>query len=87
MMRTPLYKRYENAQPVGVYPMSNYGGLAVLDIQEADEIAVAAFHWGDGYQQIRRHRIQYSSSGRAYIRKQGTRFYFDQILRAGGDRA
>ena len=85
-MKAPLYKRYENAQPVGVYPMTNCGGLAVLDILEAEGTAVAAFHWGDGYQQTRRHRIQYSSSGRAYIRKQGCRYYFDEIMRTGETR-
>lgn len=64
----PLYKQFENAAPVGVYPMSNFGGLAILAID-------------DGYQNIRRHKIHYSALGRPYIRKNGTRFYFDQIVR------
>lgn len=80
---TPLYKQFENAAPVGVYVLSNFGGLAVLDIQD-DETAVCAWHFGKGYQNIRRHRIHTTYTGRAYIRKGGRRYYFDQIMRTGG---
>ena len=80
---TPLYKQYENADPVGVYVLSNYGGLAVLDIPD-DETAVCAWSFGEGYQKIRRHRINYTYTGRAYIRKGGRRYYFDQIIRTNG---
>ena len=79
----PLYKQYENAAPVGVYVLSNFGGLAVLDIQD-DETAVCAWHWGEGYQKIRRHRIHMTYTGRAYIRKAGRRFYLDQIMKTNG---
>lgn len=77
----PLYKQFENAEPIGIYTMSNWGGLVILEIDAAAEIAIAAFNWGTGHQKIRRHKIQYSALGRPYIRKNGTRFYFDQIMR------
>ncbi len=79
----PLYKQYENAAPVGVYTLSNFGGLAILDISSDGETAVCAWHFGDGYQKIRRHKIYHTYTGRAYIRKNGTRYYFDQIIRTG----
>ena len=78
-----LKERYQNAAPVGLYPMNNLGGLAVLDIQD-DETAVCAWHFGDGYESIRRHQIFYTYTGRAYIRKAGRRYYFDQIMRMNG---
>ena len=78
----PLYKQYENAAPVGVYVLNNWGGLAVLDI--TDETAVCAWSYGDGYKSTRRHKIHYTYTGRAYIRKGGNRFYFDQIIRTNG---
>ena len=81
---TPLYKQFENAAPVGVYVLSNFGGLAVLNISDDGEEAVCAWHWGDGYQNIRRHRIHTTYTGRAYVRKGGRRYYFDQIMRTGG---
>jgi hypothetical protein len=76
-----LKERYRDAAPVGLYPMSNFGGLAILDII-SDETAVCAWHCGDGYESIRRHQIFYTYTGRAYIRKAGRRYYFDQIMRS-----
>lgn len=76
-----LKERYKNAVPVGVYTMNNFGGLAILDMD--DEKATAAYHFRDGFKQIRRHTIYYTFTGRAYIRKNGQRYYFDQIIRTG----
>ena len=76
-----LKERYKNAAPVGVQTLCNFGGLAILDID--NDIAVAAFDFGEGYKQIRRHNIYYTFTGRAYIRKSGRRYYFDQIARTG----
>jgi hypothetical protein len=45
---------------------------------------VAAFNWGTGHQKIRRHQIHSTYTGRLYIRKNGTRFYFDQIMKTNG---
>ena len=78
-----LKERYQDVAPVGVYPMSNFGGLAVLDII-SDETAVCAWHYGDGYESIRQHQIFHTYTGRAYIRKAGRRFYLDQIMRTNG---
>ncbi len=80
----PLYKQYENAAPIGLYTLCNFGGLAILYIDESAETATAAFHWGEKYESIRRHQIHYTYTGRAYIRKGGRRYYFDQIIRRGG---
>lgn len=80
----PLYKQYQNAAPVGVYTICNFGGLAILDISGDGGTAVCAWSYGDGYKNIRRHKIQYTYTGRAYIRKNGRRYYFDQIMRTNG---
>ena len=77
-----LKEKYKNADPVGVYVLNNFGGLVILDMD--DEKATAAFDFGDGYTQIRRHTIFYTYTGRAYIRKNGRRYYFDQIMRMNG---
>ena len=76
-----LKERYKNAAPVGVYTLCNFGGLVILDMD--DEKATAAYSFGDGYKQVRRHTIYYTYTGRAYIRKSGRRYYFDQIIRTG----
>lgn len=78
-----LKNYYKNAAPIGVYPMSNFGGLVILDMI-GDKSAVAAWSDGEKYENIRRHQIFYTYTGRAYIRKNGRRYYFDQIMRIGG---
>ena len=82
MAREVLYKKYADTPAIGVLPMSNFGGIEILDIIHGwDDIAIACFNFGTGRQQIRRHKICYTSSGRSYIRKQGVRYYFDEIMR------
>jgi hypothetical protein len=76
-----LKERFKNADPIGIYTLCNFGGLVILDMD--DEKATAAFNFGDGYTQIRRHTIYYTFTGRAYIRKNGRRYYFDQIIKTG----
>lgn len=76
-----LKERFKNADPIGIYTLCNFGGLAILDID--GDRATAAYNFGDGFTQIRRHTIFYTYTGRAYIRKNGRRYYFDQIIRTG----
>lgn len=79
-MNQPLYKQYATSKPIGVYPVSNWGGLEILDILDGGDTAVAAWNFGTR-QKIKRYHIKYTNNGRAYIRKEGRRFYVDQILR------
>lgn len=75
-----LKNYYKNAAPVGVYQINNWGGLVILDII-GDGSVIAAWSDGEKYESIRRHQIFYTFTGRAYIRKAGRRYYFDQIAR------
>ena len=77
-----LKERYKNADPIGIYTLCNFGGLVLLSLDE--DIAIAAYNFGEGYKQIRRHNIYYTYTGRAYIRKNGRRYYFDQIMKTNG---
>lgn len=78
---TTLCDTYRNAAPVGVVALSSFGGLAVLEVMEGDGVLVAAWDFGAGYDKIRRHKIQETTGGRAFIRKGGRRFYLDEIMR------
>ena len=82
----PLYKQYEHAHPIGAHTMCNTFALVILDISPCGEQAIAAFtnpSGSPGYNNVRRHKIAHTYTGRAYIRKGGMRFYFDQIARCG----
>lgn len=80
-MKMPLYIKYGETKAIGVIPMSNFGGIEILDMDS--EYIVACFNFGTGRQQIRRHKIEASCSGRNYFRKQGRRYYFDEVLNVG----
>lgn len=76
-----LKQKYEEAKPIATFSLCNFGGLAILDIIHGiDDYAVACFNYGNGNKEIRRHKILTSPSGRPYIRKGGTRYYFDQMI-------
>ena len=84
MKNLPLYKRYAETRACGVYPMCNFGGLEILDVDETRGeygTVIACFNFGTGRQKIRRYRVQLATSGRAFIRKEGVRYYFDQIMK------
>lgn len=82
MKKMPLYKKYAETKAIGYYCECNWGGLEILAVENGfEDYAIACFNFGSGRQQIRRHKIQHFDSGRCFIRKQGRRYYFDQIMR------
>lgn len=77
-----LYKQYAETKAIGVIPMNNFGGIEILDIIHGiEDYAVACFNFGTGRQQIRKHKIYYTAEYRPHIRKQGTQYYLDQMMR------
>ena len=73
-----LYKEFADTKAIAVIPLSNWGGLEILAIN--DDQLLACFNFGTGRQQIRWHNVHYPESGRAFIRKQGVRYYLDQMI-------
>lgn len=77
----PLYKKYADTEPIGVITLCNWGGLEILDIEYGiDDYVIACFNYGNSRLEIRRHKVMYTPAGRAYIRKHGVRYYYDQML-------
>lgn len=78
-----LYKEYADKKAVGTFATSNFGGIEILDLVDKnnDLAVVACFNFGTGRQQIRRHTIKETASGRMFIRKAGRRYYLDQFMR------
>lgn len=81
----PMYKRYQNKQPIGVYTLCNTVGVLFFEPDENDKYndncdVIAAYasetRWG-----FHRHKIHYNSTGRAYIRKGSYRIYLDEVIR------
>lgn len=82
MTKLILKHHYKDADPLGIFPICNYGGLVILAM-EHDHV-IAGWNLGDGNKHIRRHGIFHTYTGRAYINKGGRRYYFDQIMRTNG---
>ena len=80
-----LYKRYETAAPVGAVAFSNCFGLLVFEPQDedrADTDYITAWSGLEGQRWgFHRNRVQYTTSGRAYINKGHSRYYLDEIMR------
>lgn len=80
-----MYKRYENATPIGVQAFCNTFGIAIFEPDEIDRYkegcdVVAA--WADeNYHGFHKHQIFYSTSGRAFIRKGSLRIYLDEVMK------
>ena len=77
----PLYRYAQENTPTGIMPLSNWGGVAVWLIDGCGDECLAAYNFGSGYDHVHRHMIHVSESGREYIKKGNTRYYFDEMMR------
>ena len=80
----PLYKKYADTKAIAYINtcFTQWGGIEILDIEHGiDDVAIACFNFGKGRQDVRRHKIYTSRSGRTYIRKQGQRYYLDEAMK------
>lgn len=68
---------YSNKYPIGVYTLSNFGGIAVLDvIYGIDDYVVVKYYDIS----IHRVKIMHTASGRSYFRIGRYRIYMDEIV-------
>ena len=73
-----LAQEYSNLEALAVFELSNWGGIEILAMNCED--VVACFNFESGRSEIRRHKIVYTSAGRAYFRKAGHKYYLDQFM-------
>ena len=84
MKNTSLKSRYYNNAPIGCYAMTNNTGILFYLPDTDDEFEcdlICAWYCGDTLHSFHKHRVYYSPTGRAYIRKSGARFYLDNATR------
>ena len=77
-----LAEKYAETKPVAVMGLSNWGGLEILDIISSEEV-IACFNYGSGRKSIRKHKVYDGDKhgDKPYIRKFGTRYYLDDMMR------
>lgn len=88
MKKTAMYKRYADEKPVGAVSLCNTIGLNVYYLDEVDsencyEDDVYVCSWCNGVSEwgFHKHKMHYTTSGRAYFRKGQLRIYLDEIMR------
>lgn len=83
MKQIPLYKQFENAQPVAALSICNTFGIVIFEIYPdyGSDMAVTAWSTPCGFNTFRRSNIHYSASGRPYIRKGNCRYYLADFQR------
>lgn len=70
-------RQYEDKEPVAVYPMSNSGGIEILDILYGIEDYVVCRYYGMSY-----HRVKINYSGeRSYFRIGRFRVFLDECMK------
>lgn len=79
-----LREKYKDKHPIGVIPLSNWGGIVFFIPDEEDRPYcdyVTAFDFANGLKSCRRSTVRFSDSGRPYINKGKSRYYLDEAMR------
>lgn len=67
---------------LGCWGVSNTISLVLLEYDyDIDDRVTTAFIVDDHYQSKRTTKVHYTTSGRVYIVRRGTRYYFDECMR------
>lgn len=78
-----LKEKYTCTPAIGYRVINVFGGLEILDIEYGiNDKLITCFNWGKGRESIGRNTIYTSPTGRQYIRKAGSRYYLDEIIKA-----
>lgn len=74
-------KEYENKRPIGVYCLSNWGGIEILDILYGiDDYVVYRFNFGEP-QELHRAKINYGVNHSSFRTSAGYSIRLDECMR------
>lgn len=74
-------QEYENKRPVGVYPMTNWGGIEILDILYGiEDYVVYRFNFGEP-QELHRAKIRYGVNHSSFRTSAGYSIRLDECMR------
>ena len=85
-MEKAMYKRYANVQPIGAISFCCTFGMVIYQPDEVDkynENCDLICAWVNGLAKwgYHRHKVHYSTAGRAYVRKGSMRIYLDDVVK------
>lgn len=69
-------------KPAGILTLCNWGGLAIMEIENGfDDYVIVCDNYGDGYKNITKNKIHYTTNGDAYFIRGGRRWRLNQFMR------
>lgn len=72
----PTYRRV-----IAVYPVCNFGGIEVLELNAVEEIIEIAVNNGESRDYRGCYKLYATKTGRSFFRMGGLAYYLDQFLR------
>lgn len=86
MVEKAMYKRYEDKKPCGTCHISNVFGIVLFEPDETDKYKencdfIIAWSNGENLWGFHKHKVHYTTTGKAYIRKGSLKFYLNEIMK------
>jgi len=75
-------EKYKDKDVIAVYPMGNWGGIEILDIEHGiEDYAIARYNYDNVPEKPHRNIIRTNSKGRAFFVLDGRRIYLDECMK------
>lgn len=75
---------YRDKKPIASYPISNWGGIEILDILNGiDDYVVCRYNFGEPEEKLHRLKLQYSKTGAPFVYLEGTYVRLDKCIEVG----
>ena len=72
---------YESKKPCAVYPLGNWGGVEILDIEHGiEDYVICRYNFGEPEKKLHRVKIRYGVNT-TYFRLDGYRIRMDECMR------
>ena len=70
----------KNYIPVGTLPINNFGGIAVMEIENGiEDYVYVTDNFGNGYTNLTKNKIHYNKKGEPYFVRYGNRYYLHEF--------
>jgi len=77
-----VVKSKKKEKPIATCPQSNWGGIAIYDIDyDIDDKVKFRWEFGDKKERMRTAKIKSTKTGRHYFNSNGSRFYLDEFMK------
>ena len=75
--------QYQDKPPIATLPLTNFGGLGILDVhyEYGESYVIVAFVNGNLVDNIRKHKIRYTKTAEQFFRRGRSTYYINEFIR------